>query len=283
MLHLLSVMTQAGLFFKYLFLWLLPNPAWMSVDMREQFIPGWSAWQGWLGVFAFISYGLLALRLLLRGGSKGLFGFSLLYPWLLFLIEFSSIRVQEPFVLYRSYLWMPGLMLLVPLLLLSLPGRRTLLALGLFVLLMLPLAWNRLWVFSDNYQLWNDVVLLLPGEKVAGADRIYFNRGQAHENLKEWKAAGEDFERVIAISPRLAPVYYHLGMAYLHQKRFEEALAQFDFSIAIDPKDARQYTGKALALMSLHQSAESRKQVEKGCELGDSTACMLYGIMGQKK
>jgi hypothetical protein len=33
----LSVLTQAGLFFKYLMLWVVPNVGWMSVDMREPF------------------------------------------------------------------------------------------------------------------------------------------------------------------------------------------------------------------------------------------------------
>ena len=51
-LHLLSILTQAGLFFKYLLLWLLPNPAWMSVDMRESFVVSVSAWQGWAGAVA---------------------------------------------------------------------------------------------------------------------------------------------------------------------------------------------------------------------------------------
>ena len=49
------------------------------------------------------------LRLLLRGGIKGLFGLALLYPWLQ-PVKFPSIRVQEPFVLYRGYLSMPGMM-----------------------------------------------------------------------------------------------------------------------------------------------------------------------------
>ncbi len=130
MLHLLSVLTQAGLFFKYLWLWLLPNPAWMSVDMREPIVASVGVWRGWLGAAAFLAYGLMAFRLLLRGSITGLFGFALLYPWLQFWLEFSSIRIQEIFVLYRSYLWLPGMMLLIPLLLAKFQGKKTLLAMG---------------------------------------------------------------------------------------------------------------------------------------------------------
>ena len=90
-LHFLSVLTQAGLFFKYLLLWLLPNPAWMSVDMREHFIPAWTAWQGGLGLLGFVAYGVVGFKLLLRGRWLGLIGLALLYPWLQFLLEFSRV------------------------------------------------------------------------------------------------------------------------------------------------------------------------------------------------
>lgn len=283
LLHLLSVMTQAGLFFKYLLLCLLPNPAWMSIDMREHFITSLAAWQGWLGIIAFLAYGLLALRLLLRGDKQGLLGFALLYPWLLFLIEFSSIRVQEPFVLYRSYLWMPGLMLLVPLLLLKLPSRRTMLVLGLAVLLLLPLAWNRLWTFSDNYHLWNDAALLLPNEKVAGADRIFFNRGQAEAKAQQWDKAAADFTRVVIISPKIAPARNELGKAYLNLGKFTEALEQFNAGIAMDPEDGSLNLGRGMALMRLHESEQALKQFIKTCGMGEQTACMLAGWLQLKK
>lgn len=282
-LHMLSALTQAGLFFKYMLLWLLPNPAWMSVDMREYFMASLGEWQGWAGGIAFIAYGVFAFRWLLRGGVKGLVGFALLYPWLQFLVEFTGIRVQEPFVLYRSYLWMPGMLLLVPVLLLKLPERKTMLVLGLGVVLLLPLAWNRLWVFGANYRLWNDAALLLPNEQVAGADRIYFNRGQAQAAAQKWNEAASDFERVVALSPQLAPVRYQLGMAYLNLARFEEALVQFDAGITIAPNDGRQYLGKGLALMRLHQREKAHQQLTKGCELGEQTSCMVVGFLQQKK
>jgi hypothetical protein len=275
MLHVLSVMTQAGLFFKYLFLWLVPNPAWMSVDMREQFIPDWTAWQGWLGVAAYIAYGVVAFRWLLRGGTKGLVGFALLYPWLLFPIEFTSIRVQEPFVLYRSYLWMPGLLLLLPLVLLRFPGRKTLFVMVCMVILLIPLSWNRLWVFADNYRMWDDAARLLKNERVAGADRVYFNRGQAEMAAQKWEAAALDFERSVAISPQLAPIHFNLGAAYANLGRHEDALAQFDLALAIDPEDSRVYYAKAMVMRRLGRFEESGQLMKKSCELDNAVACLI--------
>ena len=274
-LHLLSVLTQAGLFFKYLLLWLLPNPAWMSVDMRVPFISSLSAWQGWLGAAAFLAYGYASLRLLLRGGVGGLIGLALLYPWLQFWLEFSSIRVQEPFVLYRSYLWMPGLLLLIPLLSLRWPGRRTLFVLGLAALLLAPLALNRLWVFGDSYRLWNDAARLLPDERVAGADRIFFNRGQAAAGAGQLEAAIADFQRSVAISPQFAAVRFELGWTYAMTGRYQEAMLEFDAAIADDPKFASAYYGKAMLLKMRHEDKQAAEYMEKSCELKNAMACLI--------
>jgi len=275
MLHLLSVLTQAGLFFKYLLLWCMPNPAWTSVDMREYFVSSLAAWQGWLGAAGFVLYGLAACRLLLRRGAAGLIGFALLYPWLQFIVEFSSIRVQEIFVLYRSYLWMPGMMLFFPLLLIKLPGRRTLLVLGFMVLLLVPLSWNRLWMFADNYRLWNDAAQLLHSKREPGADRIFYNRGQAEGAMRQWEDAIADFQRVVTLSPQLAPVHHTLGLAYMYTGRYKDALAQFDAAIALKPDEAHFYYAKAMSLKWLHENDLAMRQMEKSCELKYMMACLI--------
>lgn len=274
-LHLLSMLTQAGLFFKYLLLLVFPNPSMMSVDMREPFIDALSAWQGWLGGIAFILYGVFAIRLLLRGGMLGLAGFALLCPWLLFGVEMVSIRVQEPFVLYRSYLWMPALMLLPALLLIKFPQRRNFLVMVCVVFLLVPLAWNRLWVFGDNYRLWNDAALLLKSERTPGADRIFFNRGQAELAMQQWDNAVLDFERAVAVSPHLALIRYRLGFAYGNAGRYAEALSEFDISIGIDPKNGNVYFAKGMILKRLGQNDAADQQMKKACELKNSMACVL--------
>ncbi len=220
----LSIVTQADLFFKYLFLWLMPNPAWMSIDMREPFASSLNSWQNWLKVGCFIVYGTIALKLLLKKGKLGLLGFALLYPWLLFFVEFSSVRVQEPFVLYRSYLWAPGLLLLIPLALDSLPKRKAVtIAFAVVILAMIPLSHNRLNVFSDEYKLWNDAALLLKSDTQVGAARIFYNRGLAELHQQKPKAAVEDFKRVLAIDPTIYQAHENLGSAYLGTGQFKEA------------------------------------------------------------
>ncbi len=273
--HALSALTQAGLFFKYMLLWIVPNPAWMSVDMREVFISSRDAWQGWLGAAGFIVYGALGLRLLLRPGWAGLAGLALLYPWVQFLLEFSSIRVQEPFVLYRSYLWMPGLMLFIPLVLARWPDRKRVAGVAVVVALLAPAAANRLWVFADTYRLWNDAALLLRDEQVAGADRIFFNRGQAENALGRRDEAIADFERALVLSPQFAQVHFELGWSYAVKKRYDDALVQFDAALALDPNLALGYYGKALILKMRHENKQAAALMAKACELKNAIACLI--------
>ncbi len=273
--HVLSMLTQCGLFFKYLLLWVFPNTGWMSIDMREPFVASLSDWRGWVGAGAFLAYGGVALRLLLRRGGTGLLGLALLYPWLQFMLEFSSIRVQEPFVLYRSYLWMPGLALLVPLMMARWQFNKMRYVLGVAALALAVLAANRLWVFADNYRLWDDAARLLPNEHVAGADRIYFNRGQAEEGRGMMNEAAADFQRALAISPLYAPVHFELGWVYFRQGREQDAMDQFDEAIARDPTAGRAYFGKAMILKQRHQDEQAAAMMEKACEMHSQIACLI--------
>jgi protein O-mannosyl-transferase len=281
--HTLSIVTQAGLFFKYVFLWLVPNPAWMSIDMREPFASTINSWQNWLKVACFMAYGAIGLKLLLKRGKLGLLGFALLYPWLLFFIEFSTVRVQEPFVLYRSYLWAPGLLLLIPLALDCLPKRKTVtIAFAVAILALIPLAWNRLNVFSDEYKLWNDAALLLKSESQPGAARIFYNRGLAELHQQKPKAAVLDFKRVIAIDPTIYQAYENLGSAYLGTGQFKEALASLNQAIAIKPDDAQAYFAKAFALKRLNDKAGATEALTKSCALKNVSACLIVTMSGKK-
>jgi protein O-mannosyl-transferase len=273
--HLLSVLTQGGLYFKYLLLWVLPAPGWTSVDMREPFIASLSDWKGWAGMAAYLLYGGVALRLLLKGGRMGLLGLALLYPWLQFLLEFSTIRVQEPFVLYRSYLWMPGLALLVPLLLQQWTSRSIRYGLAIAALALAALAAHQLWVFADGYRLWKQAEQALPNDRIAGADRIYFNLGQAEEGRGMLTQAVADLEHSLALSPQYAPVHFELGWIYLREGRDRDAMVQFDQAIAIDPNMGGAYFGKAMILKQRHEDAQAAAMMEKACDLNSQIACLI--------
>jgi len=279
MLHLLSVLTQAGLFFKYCLLMLVPNPAWMSVDMRESFILSWHDWTSWLGLTAFIAYGLFALVCIGRRGRLGLLGVALLYPWLLFLTEFSTIRIQEIFVLYRAYLWLPGYMLLLPLLVSVLPEKKIILAGALAALLLVPLAWNRLWTFADTFRLWDDAVRLLNGEDRLGSHRTYFNRARAAAAKKDWDTAIVGYRKSLSINSNYTEVNVALGRVLIDSKRYTEAIVEFDKALIKEPYNAEAYYVKAFALKGLHDDDGAIRALRKSCNLNWQQACVIVSVM----
>jgi protein O-mannosyl-transferase len=283
-LHLLSVLTQAGLFFKYLLLLIVPNPAWMSIDMHEHFVSSLTDWQGWLGMIGFVSYGAMGVWLLLRPRWSGLAGLAVLSPWILFLPEFSTVRVQEVFVLYRSYLWLPGIMLLIPIALAKWPGKKSLGILGVVVLMLLPLTLNRLWVFADNYRLWNDAAKLLKSGKESLAVRIYYNRALAEAGIGMWAEAAGDYERTIEGWKNENAVLHHdLGVAYYNLRRYQDALAQFDKAIVLEPVYPKAYFDKGYTLKRMGQDKLAMQQMIKSCELGYKMACLIVKMDPTKK
>lgn len=275
MLHLYSALTQAGLFFKYWLLWIFPNPAWMSIDMRVIIVDSLRDWPGWGAMVAFGVYGAYATWLLTRRGMRACVGFALLYPWLFFLVEFSSIRVQEPFVLYRSYMWLPGVAMLVTLLLIRSRSQKAVAVMAVVALSMVPFSWNRLWTFSDSLHLWNDAALLLQGRDLVGADRIYYNRGNAELASEKWDMAIADYKKVIAINPGLQPAHLNLASAYYGASRYVEAVRGYSKAIELNPKDPLAHFGNALALKRLNDDESALRHMKTSCDLGNVVGCAI--------
>jgi hypothetical protein len=267
--HWLSILTQSALFFKYLGLWLVPDPAWMSVDMRESFAVSFFSWPHTLGMAAFLAYPCAAVWLLLKQGRLGLLGFALLFPWILFLTEWSVIRIQEPFVLYRSYLWMPGLFAALPVLFNVLSPRRTFILLAAFCLLLVPLTLNRMNTFSSPFLLWDDAEKLVRNKPDAhGVRRIYYNRGTELGKLKRYDEALSDFNKAIAEDPSLAQQYSNRGANYYYQGKYPEALKDYDHAISIESGNPKSYYGRALAYRALGNFAAAQEDFIKSCALG---------------
>jgi len=266
--HLLSILTQCGLFFKYLWLWLLPNPAWMSVDMREPFAMSLFG-QHTLGLIGFLSYFCVAVWLLLKRGSKGLLGFALLFPWIMFLAEWSTVRIQEPFVLYRSYLWMPGLFFALPLVCGRFAPKKVYIMLGLISVMLVPLTLNRLDTFSSALKLWDDAEKLVRGKTdVLGVDRIYYYRGIELLDLDRFDEAIADFNKVIATTPNITDPYVQRGITYYFQGKYPEALHDFDWVIAFDSDNPQVFYVRALTYRALGNAAAAQEDLRKSCALG---------------
>ena len=272
--YLYSVLTQSWLFFKYGLLWLLPNSAWISVDMREPLAPGVFSVYG-ISMLVYLSFGLMALRLLLRRGRAGLIGFALLFPWLMFMTEFSSVRIQEIFVLYRSYLWAFGGVMVLPLLLMQLNARLAVVLSVSCAAAFFMMSMERLATFSHPVLLWDDAEKLVKDrQELPGVGRIYYNRGT--EWLKEdmLDKALPDLQEATRLSPRLSAAFGNLGLVYSRTGQNELAIQAFSRAIALDeeqkaPPSFKHYYSRAVAY-------EAQKQWRKAA-VDYKVSCLLAG------
>ena len=267
--HGLSILTQSGLFFKYIGLWLLPVPTWMSVDMREPFAMSLLSWPHTLGLVGFLVYAGVALGLLFKRGRLGLVGFAMLFPWILFLTEWSVIRIQEPFVLYRSYLWMPGFLALLPVVFGSLAPKKVFVLLSALCLALIPLTLNRLHTFDSPFLLWDDAARLVQGKTGAyGVGRIYYNRGTELGKLKRYDEAIADFNKAIAENPYFGQQFSNRAATYYYMGKYPEALRDYNRAIAVQPDNPKSYYGRALTYRALSDFELAQQDFQKSCELG---------------
>jgi tetratricopeptide (TPR) repeat protein len=240
----------------------------MSVDMREPFAMSWFS-PHTLGLVAFLGYFCGAVWLLLKRGSLGLLGFALLFPWIMFLTEWSTVRIQEPFVLYRSYLWMPGLFFALPFVFGRLAPKKAYIVLGLASLLLVPLTLNRLDTFSSALKLWDDAERLVRDKSgVPGIERIYTNRGNKLFQLKRYEEAIADFTKAISVYPDDDLVYGSRAKAYYFQGQYQQSLRDYERAIAMNPDSKRLYYDRSLAYRALGDVAAAQEDLRRSCELG---------------
>ena len=271
----LSVITQAWLFFKYLFLWLVPNPEWMSMDMREPVAASLLSWPYWAAVIAFICYPIFAVRMALKGGRAGVAGWALAFPWLMFIPELSTVRVQEPFVLYRAYLWFPVFSVIVPLAIERIHPRAAALSVAVIVCVLVPLSWNRLASLSEPLVAWDDAAKLLARGDEPGAGRIYYSRALVLAEKGRWEEALRDMDRAVMLHPRLAPIRFAHAKLLFNMKRYREALDALNIAIDLDPGRDAYYFARAITLTRLGREDDALRDLRKSCELGNFAACSV--------
>lgn len=221
----LSIVNQAFLFFRYGLLWFLPHSGWMSIDLRPVFpITLWS-FPHILGAVGFLAVIVGGFFLVIRyRDSRALLGLSLLMPGLLFMSEFATVWIQDPFVLYRSYLWAVGVPGMVYLFVHGFPGRGLLLV---GVLLGAALSWqamDRVHSLATPKAVWSDAIAKLPDDpRSVGRWFPYLNRGNIYLDEDRYREAYEDFRASAALGDKGMGMFNLAAMHYM-AGRYEPAL-----------------------------------------------------------
>ncbi len=281
-LYAVGALHQSKLFFYYMGLVVFPHPSLMSVDMRLAFPTGLSAGL-FLWGFGYLVWGGVGGSILLkyRGKIGGVVGAAILYPWLLFWTEFSSVRIVESFVLYRAYLWLP-LFLFIPVVAVRLffYGREKLGVVCFFSLIgFLGLgAYNRSATFSSDLAVWNDAVRWVEENADKDAvfnDRVYYNRGVAKMLKGDGEGAKSDFYRAIELNANGPMAYFGLGRVLQKERRYFESEDAFSRVIEISPDFLPALRGRAEVRASHGDFSGQEEDLKHACDLKDPIACFL--------
>lgn len=266
---ILSAANQAGEFFRYIYYWLTPDSNKLSIDIRTDLARQLGIARLFTNVLSYMAFCILAARLLFADRfDVRLIGFGLAYLGIMFLTEFSSIRFQEPFVLYRSYLWAPGLLISIAAgLAYARPANWQLLAATIALSLVLaPLSINRLESMKDNLSAWRDAAEKLDSPPPPGADRIFFNLGNEYLKRKDYRRSLHEMNLVIETNPRIPEGYIGKGMVLSATGNAVEALHNFDIArkIALDKggDTSRIDINRAILLMQTGDIEEARVVAE---------------------
>jgi tetratricopeptide (TPR) repeat protein len=264
----LSIVTQAGLFFNYLALWLWPDVRGMSLDLRVDFFQTWSAAWIVLKISSFLAFGALGGLLLRRGGRAGLIGFGMLYTWILFLVEFSTARFQEPMVLYRSYLWAPGIVIAVTALLSTIPLRATLAAAALALPVLFYQAHDRLTTFSRSLFLWEDAVAKLPDAAVPWGSRTLYMLGREYVYSGQPEKAIRVADRCMVQYPGTVHCYYARGVIHFLLGQYDQALPLLSRAVELQPESGIAHHRLGLDLEHLGRIQDALSEYQQAAKLG---------------
>ncbi len=229
-LYPLSILNQASLFFQYGLLWLLPYVSWMSIDIRPTFPLTFWSWQ-LLGAVAWLATLVGGARLVLRRSDVwGLVGLCLLFPCLLFITEFSTVWLQDPFVLYRSYLWSIALPALIALPLIAFP-HKTLYAFFLMLLVLFAaLSFERINSLQTSASAWTDASFKIDRQASANAVgrwRPYLNLGAETQDQGNYEEALRLFGQAEALGEPLGSARFNMGVSLQQLKQYAKALDNF--------------------------------------------------------
>lgn len=262
----LSASLQCWFFFRYLGFWCWPDPSALSIDIRPDF--SHLSNYPWITVgplFMVCLVGLVAFLLWsprVRPAFK-LIAYGLLWALGLFLIELSSVRFQEPIVLYRSYLWAPGFLLAIAGVLCLIPARVVWVVCSLVILACIPLSWQGLNTFSNELLLWQEAAFKLPNPTTPGAIRIHYNLGVFHSRAGQMNEALEDFEWVIRQDPLSFRGYWGRSTVRAAKNELLPAADDLEKVIKLKPDFGIAYYQYGLVLMAIGRTKDGESALKK--------------------
>lgn len=226
----LSIVNQASLFWQYGLTWFMPMPALMAIDIRPAYPVDFGG-MAMVGAIAYVLTIVVSLGVLIRRQDAWrLVALAVLVPALLFATEFATVWIQDPFVLYRSYLWSLGVPILIAIPL-AYAGGKTLVVLALSACLSLAaLSYGRIDSLYNARSVWSDAAakidLKAPANAV-GRWRPFMNLGADALDRGDNQEAQRLFKIAIDLGEPMGSAHMNMGVTLQQLQQHQPALAQF--------------------------------------------------------
>lgn len=269
---LFSVSNQAQLYYQYWLQWLAPSTGRMSADLRVDFLEPWTWADACKQIALFLLLPVASGIYALATGRGRLLAGAFMFTGALFAVEFSLVRFQEPYVLYRSYIWAIGYAAAVAALIRHVPLKwLTAGSLVVFVVLFSQ-AQNRLESFSSRSALWEDAAAKLTKPEVAGASRIFFNRGNERFQRGDFEGSLADIGKAIALNPASSAYRIARAQTLTRVGRPADAIFELDAAERIPGHHAARLWFERFRALYALQSTESEAALQKAALLGSFQA-----------
>lgn len=277
-LYLLSSLNQAKLFFSYLSEWLLPFPDRISIDIRKPFPTEIATIGNLLPAALFVALNAFIIKKAMTGNSKTFYTL-LAAPGILFLTELSVTRIQENFVLYRSYLWAPFGFAAIGIAITNVKSTKIkVLTFILAYTLMLYSSCVVLVSLSNPYLAWDAARKIYEENNkepfVPGGYRIYYNLGTTLYDHKNLELALENYNKSLNLNNQYSYALMNRGIIFLDIQQWGPALEDFEKAYLLAGKSSvKPLIGKAKALKKLGREAELEKTLNELCALSNPSTC----------
>jgi len=277
-IYLLSVLNQAKLFFTYASYWISPLPESLSIDIRKPFPTQTLAARTWLPAVPFFAYLFFYCAQTIRKRITTTHAF-IAAPGVLFITEFAATRLQENFVLYRSYLWVPFGLVAVSFALEKITSVRLKITGSLILsIALLYASCAALVPLTNAYLAWDAARKIYEKNSgdlfTPGGYRIYYNIGTTLYDQKNVELALENYNRSLELNRNYPPALLNRGVIFLDMQRWDLALSDFESAYRLNRTSIKPLIGKAKALNKLGKTAESEKTINEICALSKESTCI---------
>jgi tetratricopeptide (TPR) repeat protein len=146
--------------------------------------------------------------------------------------------------------------------------------LGLPLILVGGLAYNRGRLFSDPFALWMDVLRVYPNQP-----RAMYSLGVLHYENKDFDQALRFYEKTVALDPDYEEAHNNMGLIYANRGETEKSIEAFKKSVAAKPRE-KTYCNLGRAYTALKMYPEALAALERALSINPASA-QAYTLIGR--